>query len=525
VLLERGIHIQPGEWEECGDGIQGVGLSRSSEEAGNDRGCRLIAILGNADTCASHWAESSGRSRAQGEGDNINTQGVRKHKPIAELEEIVETKLRLISEIARKDKKCRFSNLAHLLNVDSLRSCFYLLKKGKATGIDETTLEDYEADLEKNLQDLVERMKRQAYKPKPVRRVYIPKANGKMRPLGIPSVEDKIVQMGITRILTAIWEEDFLDCSYGFRPKRNCHEALKRMDDIILKGKWVNYIIDADIKSFFDNVDHLRMAELLRQRIADENLIRLILRFLKGGAMEEGKLIETEKGTPQGGILSPVLANIYLHYVLDCWVETEIKPQTKVFVEMVRYADDFVICVQYPKEAKAILESLKRRFAEYGLELAEEKTRIIEYGRHARKGAKERGEKPGTFQFLGFTHYCDINMWGKFKVGRKTDGKKLRNSLKELNQWLREVRCTEAKEWWALLCYKMIGHYRYYGVSGNSDCIWNFYWLVRYMAFKWMNRRSQKKSFTLRKFDEYLKKHPLPKPRICHDFYNRDKSK
>lgn len=440
----------------------------------------------------------------------------------------METKLRLISEIARKDKKCRFNNVIYLLNVDSLRTCFYLLKKGKATGIDETTLEDYEADLEKNLQDLVERMKKQAYKPKPVRRVYIPKANGKMRPLGVPSVEDKIVQMGITRILTAIWEEDFLDCSYGFRPKRNCHEALKKMDDIIYGGKWVEYIIDADIKGFFDNVDHNRMEELLRQRISDNSLIRLILRFLKGGAIEEGKLIETEKGTPQGGILSPVLANIYLHYVLDSWIETEVKSKAKGFVEMVRYADDFVICTEYLKEADAIMGSLKKRFVVYGLEMAEDKTRIIRFGRHARQRAEEKGERPDTFRFLGFTHYIDVSKQGKFKIGRKTDGKKLRNALKELNQWFREVRCTEAAEWWGLLCYKMIGHYRYYGVSGNYPSIHSFYYLTRRMAFKWLNRRSQKKSFDWNGFIGYLQKHPLPLPRICHDFYNdyiRDKSK
>lgn len=434
----------------------------------------------------------------------------------------METKLRLISEIARKDKKCRFNNLIYLLNADSLRTCFYLLKKGKAVGIDETTLEDYEANLEKNLQDLVERMKRQAYKPKPVRRVYIPKANGKMRPLGIPSVEDKTVQMGITRILTAIWEEDFLDSSFGFRPKRNCHEALKRMDDIFYLGRWVDYIIDADIKGFFDNVNHNRMEELLRQRISDDNLIRLIIRFLKGGAIEEGNLIETEKGTPQGGILSPVLANIYLHYVLDSWIETEVKPRAKGYVEMVRYADDFVICVQRRNEADAILENLIKRFAMYGLELAPDKTRIIEFGRLARQNAEERGGRPDTFRFLGFTHYCDISKQGKFKIGRKTDGKKLKNALKEINDWLREVRCTEASEWWALLCYKMIGHYRYYGVSGNYHSIGTFYYYVRLMTFKWMNRRSQKKSFVWNTFMKYLEKHPLPKPRICHQFYYRE---
>ena len=232
----------------------------------------------------------------------------------------MQTKLNHITEIARKDKKCKFENLAHMLNLENLRKCFYELKKDSASGVDKVTYQDYESNLESNLIDLVKRLKQHSYKPQPVRRVFIPKANGKMRPLGIPAIEDKIVQMGVTKILQSIFETEFLDFSYGFRPQRNCHQALDVLDKMIMQNP-VNHIIDADIKGFFDNVNHDWMMRCLEERISDKNLLRLIRRFLKAGVMEEGRVVPSEKGTPQGGILSPLLANIYLHYVLDLWFE------------------------------------------------------------------------------------------------------------------------------------------------------------------------------------------------------------
>ena len=237
----------------------------------------------------------------------------------------METKLSLISEIAEKDRKCKFNNLMHMLNVEGLKECFYLLKRDKASGVDKVTFAEYEKGLGTNLPNLVERMKRFSYRPQPVRRVYIPKSNGKQRPLGIPALEDKIVQMGIARILVAIYEVDFVDFSYGFRPRKNCHDALDRIDKIIMQNP-INHVIDADIKGFFDNVNNDWMVRCLKERISDKSLLRYIVRFLKAGVMEEGKWYETEQGTPQGGIISPVLANIYLHYVLDLWVRWQKSP-------------------------------------------------------------------------------------------------------------------------------------------------------------------------------------------------------
>jgi len=430
----------------------------------------------------------------------------------------VQTKLNLIAKMAVEDKKCQFKTLAYLLNAEGLKESFYKLKKGKATGVDEIDEKDYEDNLETNLQNLVERMKKQAYKPQPVKRVYIPKANGKMRPLGIPAIEDKMVQMGITRILEAIYEADFLDCSFGFRPGRGCHDALDKIDKLIMT-KPVNHIIDSDIKGFFDNVDHEWMVKFLEVRVKDENLLRIIRRFLRAGYMEEGKKHLTEKGTPQGGVISPILANIYLHYVLDEWIELKVKKESRGVVEMVRYADDFVVCVQYKDEAEKILTILKERLQKFGLELAEDKTRIVEFGRFAEENARGKGRRPDTFNFLGFTHFNDRTRKGGFKVGRKTDRRKLNTKLKEMNQWMKIRNQIAVKEWWKILCAKLRGHINYFGVSGNFRSIKKYYVEVCKLVFKWVNRRSQKKTLNSTKFFEYIERYKLPKPRIVHNFY------
>jgi len=432
----------------------------------------------------------------------------------------MQTKLDLLSDIARRRKDVRIENVACLLNEDNLKECFGLLKKGKATGVDGVTLEEYEVNLDENLRDLVERMKRQAYKPQPVRRTYIPKANGKIRPLGIPAIEDKIVQKGMTRILEAVYEADFLDCSYGFRPNRSPHQALKQLNKIIMTQP-INHIIDADIKGFFDHVDHGWMRKFLEHRISDTNFDRLIYRFLRNGYMEEGKEYGVEKGTPQGGIISPVLANIYLHYVLDLWLEKVIKSESRGAVEMVRYADDFVICVQYKDDAEKILEKLKDRLGKFGLELAEDKTRRIEFGRFAKQNAQAKGTKPATFNFLGFTHYIDQTRTGKYKLGRKTDRNKLTAKRKALNEWLKSARNRmPLQELWKTLRAKLTGHFRYYGVSGNFRSMAKYRWECLRLVLKWLNRRSQKKSFNWETFRRYMEKYPLPKPAIYHNFYD-----
>jgi len=430
----------------------------------------------------------------------------------------VQTKLDRISEIAKKDKECRFKNLMHLLNKENLKECFYRLQRSSAAGVDGTSWHEYESNLEENLESLVARMKQWSYRPQPVKRTYIPKGNGKLRPLGIPAVEDKIVQMAVTRILETIYENDFMDFSYGFRPKRSCHDAIERLDYMI---KWnpINYVIDADIKGFFDNMDHKWMIKMLEERISDVHLIRLIKRFLKNGYLEEGKLYVSERGTPQGGVVSPVLANIYLHYALDLWIERIIKKQSDGFVGMVRYADDYIICLRYKHEADRLLELLGKRLGKFGLSLAEEKTKLVSFGKYAAEKAKSRGKKPGTFDFLGFTHYNDKDRKGGFKVGHRTARKKYVVKMREIAHWIKKMRGIKPEQWWQILCAKLRGHYQYYGISGNYRGISRYYVEVIRLLYKWLNRRSQKKSFNWKGFEEYLNRFPLPEPRIWHNLY------
>ena len=432
---------------------------------------------------------------------------------------MVETKLRLISEIAKQGDDVQLNNLMRLFDQDGLRECFYMLKKNKAPGIDGVTFEAYAQDLEANLADLVYRMKRFSYQPQPVRRTYIPKSDGGERPLGIPALEDKIVQLGISRILTVIYEPIFLDCSFGYRPGLSCHGALDRLDKIIMTLP-TNHIIDADLKGFFDHVDHDHLIDFLSIRINDKHLLRYIVRFLKAGIMEDGMWQASEVGTPQGGNMSPLLANIYLHYVLDKWLDEVVRPHCRGKVEMVRFADDFVICVQFKDDAVRILPALTKRLAKYGLTLSPDKTKQVEFGRYAEKNARHRNQKPDTFDFLSITHFCDKTRKGGFKVGRTTKRKRFRESIQKMNTWLKSVRsCVLVQDWWPILCSKLRGHYQYYGVSGNYRGIQRFYFQTVRLVFKWLNRRSQKKSFNWDQFNRYLTWYPLPKPKICHNLY------
>lgn len=428
----------------------------------------------------------------------------------------METKLQAITRRAREDPELRFTSLAHHLNEDFLKECFEELKRGKAPGIDGVTMEEYEANLENNLKDLVNRLKAKQYKPQPVRRVYIPKEDKTLRGLGITSVEDKIVQMGIKKILEAIFEQDFMDVSYGFRPNRSCHDALDSVDKAIMT-KPVNWIVDMDIEKFFDTIDHKQMMECLRQRIVDPSFLRIIGRFLKAGIMEEGNYVETDKGTPQGGVLSPILANIYLHYVLDQWFEMEIKEGLRGYAQLTRYADDFIVCFQYGDDAMTFGEMLRQSLGEFGLKIAEYKSRTIEFGRKAWWKSRRGGGKVATFDFLGFTHYCCKTRRGGFRVGRRTSSKKLRQKMKAMNQWLKDVRnLVKLEEWWKILGLKLVGHYRYYGISGNYQEVRRFYTYTVRLAHKWINRRSQKKSYNWEQYSRFLKWNPLPKPKIYH---------
>ena len=431
----------------------------------------------------------------------------------------LETQLATLTQRARGNPRCQFTSLAHLLTEESLRECLGKLKKDKAPCVDGVTVKDYEAHLEENLKDLVERLMEKKYRPQPVRRVYIPKASGEKRPLGIPTLEDKVVQMGVKRIMEAIFEVDFVEMSYGFRPGRSCHDALETIDKTIMT-KPVNYVVDMDIEKFFDTVDHEWMLKCVRQRIVDPSLLRLIARFLKSGIMEEGKYQETEEGTPQGGIISPLLANIYLHYVLDLWFEKKVKKGLKGYAQLVRYADDFVVCFQYGDEACKFGEMLRERLSKFGLKISEKKSKIIEFGRYAGLRALRGGKGVETFDYLGFTHYCGKSRKGKFMLGRKTAKKKFRQEMKSLNQWLKAVRNqVKLEEWWKVLGQKLRGHYQYYGISGNYRGIQQFFWEAQRLTHKWVNRRSQRKSYNWEQYNHLLEHNPLPKPRIMHVTY------
>ena len=430
----------------------------------------------------------------------------------------VETRLKLITQMARDDSKLKFTSIAHMLNEEHLEQCYGLLKKDKASGIDGVTVEEYGVNLKENLKDLVSRMKALHYYPQAVRRVYIPKGEGKVRGLGIPAVEDKIVQMGIKRILEAIYEVDFSDSSYGFRPKRSCHTALSELDKEITTRP-INAVAEVDIEKFFDTVDHKWLMECLKQRISDPSFLRLIVRFLKAGIIEEGKYRETDKGTPQGGVLSPMLANIYLHYILDLWFEKEAKKEIKGYSKLIRYADDFVVCFGERESAIKFMEMLKERFAKFGLRISEEKSRVIDFGRKVWEDDNRRGGNGTTFDFLGFTHYGDKTRSGGYKVGRKTSKKKYIQKMREMKEWLKSIRnLVKLKVWWKILQVKLTGHYRYYGMSGNSRMINEYYQETSKLAFKWINRRSQKKSCTYAQYRSGLKE-MLPKPKIYHNIY------
>lgn len=428
-------------------------------------------------------------------------------------------KLSLIAEHARRDSEVQFTSLAHLLNVEFLRDCYNSLNKHKAAGIDNVSWEEYGKDLEENLEHLVSRLKQKKYKPLPARRVYIPKNKTEKRPLGIPALENKIVERGITWILESIYEQDFLDCSYGFRPRRNCHQALKKLNDLI-RGKPVNHVVEADIKGFFDSVSHERLMEFIRIRINDKSLLELIERFLKAGYIDHGILVKPEAGTPQGSILSPLLANIFLHYVLDTWFERVVKKHVQGFCALVRYADDFVCVVRYAEDAQCIERGLYNRFKKYGLEIHPGKSRRLSFGRYERENAQRQNRRANTFDFLGFTHYCDRSRRGNFKVGRKTSRKKYTRSCREMNRWLRMTRnLIKTQELWKVLRAKLRGHFQYYGVSENFKGIERFYWYTIRLVWKWLNRCSQSRRMNWEEFTRYLERHPLPKPRIVHSFY------
>jgi len=414
-------------------------------------------------------------------------------------------KLRRLSE-----SHAKIQTLMHYVNRENLVAEQRAQVKGKAAGIDGTTKESYEAGLEEQIAALLGRMKTFSYRPQAVRRTYIPKTDGTMRPLGIPAYEDKLVQGVMAKVLNEIYEPRFLDCSYGFRPGRNCHDVIRAINQRIMTKK-VNYILDADIKGFFDNVDHKWLVKFLEHDIQDENFIRYVVRFLKAGIMEEGSVRDSDKGTPQGGLILPVLANIYLHYVLDLWFEKVVKQHLEGEAYLYRYADDFVVLFQYEDDAKRFYEVLLKRLGKFKLSVAEDKTRIIPFGRY--KGTKE------TFDFLGFTHINARTRTDKYTVLHLTSKKKLKAKRESAKQWIRWHMHRPIMEIVRALSRKLTGHYNYYGVNGNLRGLYKFYSYIRMTLFKVLRRRGQKHKINWETFEKIWKL--IPRPRICKDIWRR----
>ena len=394
-----------------------------------------------------------------------------------------------IGEQSRKRKKVQ--NLMCGVNKISLTSQFLKQEKRKAVGIDGVDKEAYGENLDDNLNNLVDRMKKFQYRPLPVRRTYIPKANGKLRPLGIPAFEDRLVQGVMAEELNAVYEERFLDVSYGFRPNRSCHDVVRTINRTIMTRK-VNYILEADIKGFFDNVNHDRLMEFLEHDIADKRFLRYVKRFLIAGIMEEGKLLESDRGTPQGGLISPILANVYLHYVLDLWFEKVVKLRLKGEAYYVRYADDFLIMFQYEEDAIRVMNVLPKRLGKFSLEVAVDKTRILPFGRC--KGTKEK------FDFLGFTFYNTLTRTGKYRVGIMTSKKKLKAKRQAAREWLRTRLTMPVADTMKTLAAIIRGHCNYYGVNGTFKAIQGFWKYLEYSTYRMLNRRDQKGKFRYSKF-------------------------
>ena len=404
----------------------------------------------------------------------------------------------------------RVENLMHNVNEETLMSEHRKQNRKKAVGVDGVSKDRYDENAEENIRELVKRMKKFQYKPLPVKRVYIPKANGKKRPLGLPSYEDKLVQGVMADILNDVYEPRFLDCSYGFRENRNAHQVVRYINQTIMCRK-VNYVLEADIKGFFDNVDHDWLMKFLEHDIADKNFLRYIKRFLIGGIMEGTELKESDRGTPQGGLISPVLANVYLHYVLDLWFEKGIKPRLKGEGYYVRYADDFLIMFQYENEARKVMQVLIPRLGKFGLEVAEEKTRILPIGRF--KGTKE------DFDFLGFTFYNTKTRTGKYRVGVRTSKKKLKAKKQAVKAWLKTRLTKPVADTMKTLAAVIRGHCNYYGVNGNFHAIQNFWKYLKYATYRMLNRRDQKGKF---RYKKYLRvwNYYISEPHLTKDIWN-----
>ena len=420
---------------------------------------------------------------------------------------------------ALREPGLRFNALMGLLSdPQGVRESFDRQPGNKAPGVDAIRKADYAQEVERNLAALSERVRRQGYRPKPTRRAYIPKGDGGRRPLGIPSFEDRIVQDRLSRILQALWEPKFLDCSYGFRPGRSAHQALRRLGQIITQER-TQWVVEADIKGFFNHVCHDHLMRFVQERVSDAGVLRIIRRFLKAGGLEDGELKASEQGTPQGGLVSPVLANIYLHYVLDLWFEKRYAKTCQGPAHLVRYADDFVACFEDEQDAKRFVVELQERLAAFGLEVEPSKTATLRFGGLAPWACKRDGrQRPQTFNFLGFTHFVTRTRSGYFAVGHKTQRDRFRKKLKALGQRLSRLRLAGGRAMAAFVRRHLEGHIQYYGVSGNSRSLRCYVYRATRILFHWLNRRSQRRSITWARYAAFLPR-LLPRVRIVYNLY------
>lgn len=427
------------------------------------------------------------------------------------------TKLNRIALLSKGDSKRSFESLIHHFNEESLKECFHELDGKKALGIDGIDKETYGKDLDQNISKLIANMKTMSYRPGPVREVLIPKEGkpGATRPLGISGFEDKLVQKMMQKILESIYDPIFLDCSYGFRPGRGCHDAIRDLQHHLFKSE-IQTVIDIDLKNFFGTIDHEILEDILKEKIKDMKFMKYINRMFKAGVLSKGDLKMSDEGVPQGSICSPVLANVFAHYAIDRWIEEMVKPNCKGAVRLFRYADDAIICCQWDGDAKRIREALGKRLGKYKLELNEDKTKQVPFD----KRLEAQGVDQGTFDFLGFTFYL-----GKAKSGRiipklKTKAKTMKSKLLKVKEWIKEIKNRkQLSQIWKTFSAKLRGHINYYGVSHNSENVSKFVHEAERIIFKWLNRRSQRNSFTWEQFAIYKKSHPLPAVRLAHRLF------
>jgi RNA-directed DNA polymerase len=454
-----------------------------------------------------HSIPRQGVSLEAGEGANRSTQSAQATSAVRTTARDWPTFLRAIAEKAFSNKHHRFGDLYRWLNQDVLRRCFFRLRKDAASGVDGVTFQQYEKNLEANLEDLVGRLKRKAYRARLVRRKYIPKGPGKFRPLGIPVLEDKLLQVAVTQILLAIYEVDFLPCSYGYRPGVGAHDAIKALTDELQFGGH-HFVVEADIKGFFGNLRWEWLERMLEQRIADGAFLNLIRKWLRAGILEEdGQVVHPQTGTPQGGVVSPVLANIYLHYVLDLGFERVVRPQQRGRCRMIRYADDFVACFEYRHEAQAFEQGLKERLAKFGLEVATDKTKTLRFGSNG-------GPHNGRFDFLGFEFYWEPDRQGKPRVKRRTATKKWLGGMQRMREWVKTHRHQKLRRTMSTLKAKLQGTWNYYGLIGNKRRLQLFYDATCRTLHKWLNRRSQRQSVSWPALNRLLERFRVPRPRI-----------